>query len=87
MTNSRCSIRLYCTQVKLEDASTLIEIFKVRMSRHLDTSAGTQVAKIMVQYGSPVVPLQRNLYGHLVAGPLWKRQFEKVLLENGWGRF
>ena len=29
----------------------------------------------------PVVPLQRNLYGHFSAGLLWKRQFEKVLFE------
>ena len=28
-------------------------------------------------------PLKRNLYGHLLAGLLWKRQFGKVLLENG----
>ena len=28
----------------------------------------------------PVVPLERNLYGH----PLWERQFEKILLQHGW---
>ena len=32
----------------------------------------------------PVVHLERNLYGHPLAGLLWGRQFEKVLLENGW---
>ena len=32
----------------------------------------------------PVVLLGRNLYGHPLAGPFWERQFEKVLLENGW---
>ena len=32
----------------------------------------------------PVVPLERNLYGHPLAGPLWKRQFEKILLKHGW---
>ena len=32
----------------------------------------------------PVVPLQRNLYGHPLAGLLWERQFEKVLLKHGW---
>ena len=32
----------------------------------------------------PVVPLERNLYGHPLSGLLWKRQFEKVLLEHGW---
>ena len=32
----------------------------------------------------PVVPLERNLYGHPLAGLLWARQFEKVLLKHGW---
>ena len=32
----------------------------------------------------PVVPLERNLYGHALAGLLWERQFEKVLLQHGW---
>ena len=32
----------------------------------------------------PVVPLERNLYGHPLAGPLWERQFEKALMELGW---
>ena len=30
----------------------------------------------------PVVPLERNLYGHPVAGLLWERQFEKILLKH-----
>ena len=32
----------------------------------------------------PVVLLERNLYGHTLAGPLWERQFEKILLQHGW---
>ena len=32
----------------------------------------------------PVVPLERNLYGHPLAGLLWRRQFDKVLFEHGW---
>ena len=32
----------------------------------------------------PVVRLERNLYGHPLAGLLWERQFEKVLLKHGW---
>ena len=32
----------------------------------------------------PVVPLERNLYGHLLPGLLWERQFEKILLKHGW---
>ena len=35
----------------------------------------------------PIVPLERNLYGHSLAGLLWERQFEKVLLKYGWGNF
>ena len=52
------------------------------MSRHLNSSTTKQIAKIMVQY--PVVPLERNLYGHPLAGLLWERQFEKVPLKFGW---
>ena len=32
----------------------------------------------------PVVLLKRNLYGHPLAGLLWERQFEKILLKHGW---
>ena len=30
----------------------------------------------------PVVPLERNLYGHPSAGLSWERQFEKVLFKE-----
>ena len=32
----------------------------------------------------PIVPLERNLYGHPLPGLLSERQFEKVLLKHGW---
>ena len=32
----------------------------------------------------PVVPRERNLYGHPLAGLLWERQFEKIPLKYGW---
>ena len=32
----------------------------------------------------PVVLLERNLYGHLLAGLSWERQHEKILLKYGW---
>ena len=32
----------------------------------------------------PVVPLERNLHGHPLAGLLWERQFEKILMKYGW---
>ena len=50
----------------------------------MDSSTTTQMAKIMVQHGRSVVPLERNLYGHPLAGLLWERQFEKILLKHGW---
>ena len=40
-----------CTQVKMEDAHKLLKIPKIAVSRHLDSSTTTQMAKIMVQYG------------------------------------
>ena len=35
----------------------------------------------------PVVPLERNLYGHPLAGLSWEMQFEKLLLKHGWEKF
>ena len=32
----------------------------------------------------PVVPLDKNLYGHPLEGLLWEWQFEKILLKHGW---
>ena len=40
------------TQVKMEDAHKLLKIPKSEVSRHFDTSTTTQMAKIMVQYGT-----------------------------------
>ena len=41
------------TQVKMEDAPSLLKNSEGRMSRYLDTSTETQMARIMVQYGTP----------------------------------
>ena len=41
------------TQVQMEDAHKLLKFPKSEMSRHLDSSTPTQMAKIMVQYGRP----------------------------------
>ena len=32
----------------------------------------------------PVVLHERNLYAHPLAGQLWERQFDKILLQQGW---
>ena len=34
----------------------------------------------------PVVPLERILFGHPLAGLLWQRQFEKTLLKYCWDK-
>ena len=61
------------TQVKVEDASKLLQIPKsecpdiwIRLPRHME---------------DPGVPLKRNLYGHPLAGLSWERQFEKKTIE------
>ena len=72
------------TQVKMEDAHKLFKIPKsecpdiwIRLPRH-------KWPKSWSRMEDPVVPLERNLYGHPLAGLLWERQFEKVLLKHGW---
>ena len=72
------------TQVKMEDAHKLLKIPEsecpeiwIRLPRH-------KWPKSWSSMEDPVVPLERNLYGHHLAGLLWERQFEKVLLERGW---
>ena len=72
------------TQVKMEDANKLLKIPKsecpdiwIRLPRH-------KWPKSWSSMEDPVVPLERNLYGHPLAGLLWERQFEKILLKHGW---
>ena len=72
------------TQVKVEDAPKLLKIPKsecpdiwIRLPRH-------KWPKTWSSIEDPVVPLERNLYGHPLAGLLWERQFEKILLKHGW---
>ena len=68
----------------MEDASELLKIPKsecpdnwIRQPRHKWPKSWSNIE-------DPVVPLERNLYGHPLAGLLWERQFEKVLLKHGW---
>ena len=69
---------------KMEDGPTLLKIPKsecpdiwIRLPRH-------KWPKSWSSMEDPVVVLERNLYFHLLAGLLWERQFEKILLEYGW---
>ena len=71
------------TQVKMEDAPTLLKKPKsecpdiwLRLPKHKWPTSWFSME-------DPAVPLQRNLYGPPLAGLLWERQLEKVLLEHG----
>ena len=72
------------TKVKMEDAPTLLKIPKsecpdiwIRLPRHKWPKSWSSIE-------DPDVPLERNLYSHPLAGLLWERQFEKILLQHGW---
>ena len=70
------------TQVKMEDAHKL---FKKLPNRSVQTRQPRHKwPKPWSSMEDPVVPLERNLYGHPVAGLLWDKQFEKILLKYGW---
>ena len=71
------------TQVKMEGAPSQLKIPKsecpdiwIRLPRH-------KWPKSWSSMEDPVVPLERNLYGHPLAGLLWESQFEKILLKYG----
>ena len=72
------------TQVKMEDAPKLLKIPRsecpgiwIRLPPH-------KWPKSWSSMEDPVVPLERNLYGHPLAGLSCERQFEKILLKYGW---
>ena len=71
------------TQVKMEDSPP--KLLKFSKSECPDIWIRPQRHKWPKSWASmedPVVPLERNLYGHPLAGLLWKRQFEKILLQS-----
>ena len=90
------------TQVKMEDAPKLLKIPKaeypdigIRLPRlkwpkswsSMEDPVVPLERKLYIE--EPVVPLERNLSGHPLAGLLWVRPFEKVLLEKvpNWERY
>ena len=72
------------TQVTMEDASKLLKIPKMDCPDIWIRLPGHKWPKSWSSMEDPVVPLEKNLYGHLLPGQLWERQFEKVLLKFGW---
>ena len=81
-TSSRRSIGLYpsengrCSQIIENSKSECPDIW-IRLPRH-------KWPKSWSSMEDPVVPLERNLYGHPLAGLLWETQFEKILVKHGW---
>ena len=67
-----------CTRVKLDliPKSECPDVW-IRLPRHKWPKSR--------ENEDPVVHLERNVYGHPLAGLLWERQFEEVLLGLGWG--
>ena len=72
------------TQVKMEDAHKLLKIPNRSVQTFGIVYHDTNGPKSWSSMEDPVVPLERNLYGHPLAGLLWERQFEKILLKHGW---
>ena len=72
------------TPVKMEDAHKLYKIPRsecpdiwIRLPRH-------KWLKTWSSIEDPVVPLERNMYGHPLARLLWEKPFDKILLKHGW---
>ena len=68
-----------CTQVKMEDAHKLAKCPKsecpdiwIRLPRHKRPKSWSSMEDLVFIF-------ERNLYGHLLAGLLWERQFETIL--------
>ena len=62
------------THVKMEDAPKLLNIPKSECP-----DIGIRLPRRSME--DPVVPLERNLCGHPLAGLFWERQFEKIFLK------
>ena len=75
------------TQVRMEDAPTLLKIPKSECPDIWKRVPKHKWPKSLSSMEDQVVPLERNLYGHPLAGLLWERQFEKILLKHGWEKF
>ena len=70
-----------CTQVRRSKIAQKSEVrlldYGIRLPRHKWPKSWSNIE-------DPVVLLERKLHGHPLAGLLWEREFEKVLLGVGW---
>ena len=72
------------TQVSLHQAHHLLGLPKEKCP---DTWISLPKSRRPLQWETvedPVCPLERNLYGHPLAGLLWERHMEKTLFKLGW---
>ena len=82
-TSSRRSIIVYpskngrCSQIVEKNPKSECPDIWIRLPRHKGPKSWSSME-------DTVVPLEQNLYGHPLAGLKWGRQFEKVVLGNGW---
>ena len=72
------------SQVKMEDAPRLLRIPKSEWPDFLISVPQHKWPKSWSNVKDPVVPFERNLYGHPLAGLLWDRRFEEVPMDLGW---
>ena len=72
------------TQGKMGDAHKLLKIPNWNDQTFGFVYHDTNGVNSWSSMEDPVVLLERNLYGHPLAGLLWERQFEKILLQHGW---
>ena len=73
------------TQVKKERRTRTSSSFGRELSKDLDQSAESKTTTTLRDsIDDPVVPLERNLYGHPLAGLLMCRKYEKTIVEEGW---
>ena len=70
----------------MEDAPKLLKIPKSECPDIWISPPRRKWPKSWSSMEDPVVPLERNLYGHPLAGLSWERQFEKIQFKHGWDK-
>ena len=73
------------TQGNIEKRAKTIGITKIRVPKCLDSFTKIPPSEIMKRNSLPCwYRLKEILYGHPLAGLLWKSQVEEVFVEGGW---
>ena len=75
-----------CTQVKMKNAPTILKIPKSECPNIWIRLPRNKWPKSWSILEDPVVPLERNLYGHLLAGLLGEKQFLRKFYWNTVGK-